>query len=380
LPTVRRSGPAGSGPGIHGESDISPSSGASGRLVPLKWVNIGIIGCGGIAQGAHMPGYSKLPKAKMVACCDVDAKKAKEAAGKFGIGKVFTDYRELVALDEIDAVSVCTPNFAHRDPTVAALEAGKHVLVEKPMAMNSTEARSMIKAAKKHGRKLMVGLNYRWGTGIQALKRFADAGEFGDIYFAKAQCLRRRGIPGWGVFIEKDKQGGGPLVDLGVHVMDAVLYIMGFPRPVAASGATYTKFGTRKGVIGLMGQWDPKKYTVEDYALGLVRFKGGETMFVETSFAANIERDVFNFGLLGTKAGCTLDPLKVYGERNGNLIDTAPVLPKGENTHEIETRKFVDCILKDTEPPVTGEQGLVIQKIMDAIYASAEAGGEVKIA
>ena len=346
----------------------------------MKRVNIGIIGCGGIAQGAHMPGYSKLPRAKMLACCDVDAKKAKEAAGKYGIAKVFTDYHELVALDEIDAVSVCTPNFAHRDPTVAALEAGKHVLVEKPMAMNSTEARSMIRAAKKHGRKLMVGLNYRWGTGIQALKRFADAGEFGDIYFAKAQCLRRRGIPGWGVFIEKDKQGGGPLVDLGVHVMDAVLYIMGFPTPVAASGATYTKFGTRKGVIGLMGQWDPKKYTVEDYALGLVRFKGGETMFVETSFAANIERDVFNFSLLGTRAGCTLDPLKVYGERNGNLIDTAPVLPKGENTHEIETRKFVDCILKDTEPPVTGEQGLVIQKIMDAIYASADAGGEVKIA
>jgi predicted dehydrogenase len=326
-----------------------------------------------------MPGYAKIPKARMVACCDIDRKKAEEAAEKFGIERVYTDYEELLSLDEVDAVSVCTPNFAHKAPTIAALEAGKHVLVEKPMAMNADEGLAMVKAAKKSGRKLMVGLNYRWGAGIQALKRHADAGEFGEIYYARAQCLRRRGIPGWGVFIEKDKQGGGPLVDLGVHVMDAVLYIMGFPRPVTASGATYTKFGNRRGVVGLMGQWDPRKYTVEDYALGLVRFSKGQTMFVETSFAANIERDIFNFALLGTKAGCTLDPLKIYGERNGGLIDTAPVFNKGENTHEIETRMYIDCILKDTEPPVTGEQGLVIQKIMDAIYASAEAGGEVKI-
>ena len=345
----------------------------------MKRVNIGVIGCGGIAQGAHMPGYSKLPKAKMVACCDVDAKKAKEAAEKFDIGKVFTDYEELIALDDIDAVSVCTPNFAHMAPTMAAMKAGKHVLVEKPMAMNAAEAKAMVKAARKNGRKLMVGLNYRWGAGIQALKRHADAGEFGEMYFARAQCLRRRGIPGWGVFIEKDKQGGGPLFDLGVHVMDAVLYLMGFPKPVAASGAIYTKFGTRKGVIGLMGQWDPKKYTVEDYALGLIRFKKGQTIFVETSFAANIEKDIFNFSLLGTKAGCTLDPLKIYGERNGNLTDTTPVFTKGENTHDIEMRLFVDCILKDTDPPVTGEQGLLIQKIMDAIYTSAEEGREVRI-
>jgi predicted dehydrogenase len=274
---------------------------------------------------------------------------------------------------------VCTPNFAHRDPTIAALKAGKHVLVEKPMAMNAREAAAMLRASKRAGRKLMVGLNYRWGAGIQALKSFADAGELGEVYFARAQCLRRRGIPGWGVFIEKDKQGGGPLVDLGVHVIDSVLYVMGHPRPVAASGATYTKFGTRRGVIGLMGQWDPRKYTVEDYALGLVRFRGGATMFVETSFAANIEKDVYNFHLLGTKGGCSLDPLKVYGERKGALTDTTPVFLKGGNTHEIEMAKFIECIVKDTEPAVTGEEGLAVQKIMDAIYLSAERREEVRI-
>lgn len=326
-----------------------------------------------------MPGYKKLPNVEMVACCDIDEKKAKEAADKFGIGKVFTDYKQLLKIKEIEAVSVCTPNIAHKEPTLAALRAGKHVLVEKPMAMNATEASAMVAAAKKHGRKLMVGLNNRWRADVQALKRFIDAGEMGEIYFAKAQCLRRRGIPGWGVFTQKNKQGGGPLVDLGVHIMDAVLYLMDFPKPTAVSGAAYTKFGTREGLVGLMGQWDPKKYTVEDYSLGLVRFENQATMFVETSFAANIEKDIFDFTLLGTEGGCTLEPARIFSEKNKTLIDISPVFLQGRSTHDIEMQKFVECVLEDREPPVTGEQGLAVQKIMDAIYRSAELGREVPI-
>jgi len=345
----------------------------------LRTLKVGIIGCGGIAQGAHMPGYKKLPNVEMVACCDIDEKKAKEAADKFGIGKVFTDYKQLLKIKEIEAVSVCTPNIAHKEPTLAALRAGKHVLVEKPMAMNATEASAMVAAAKKHGRKLMVGLNNRWRADVQALKRFIDAGEMGEIYFAKAQCLRRRGIPGWGVFTQKNKQGGGPLVDLGVHIMDAVLYLMDFPKPTAVSGAAYTKFGTREGLVGLMGQWDPKKYTVEDYSLGLVRFENQATMFVETSFAANIEKDIFDFTLLGTEGGCTLEPARIFSEKNKTLIDISPVFLQGRSTHDIEMQKFVECVLEDREPPVTGEQGLAVQKIMDAIYRSAELGREVPI-
>lgn len=345
----------------------------------MRTLKVGIIGCGGIAQGAHMPGYKKLPNVEMVACCDIDEKKAKEAADKFGIGKVFTDYKQLLKIKEIEAVSVCTPNIAHKEPTLAALRAGKHVLVEKPMAMNATEASAMVAAAKKHGRKLMVGLNNRWRADVQALKRFIDAGEMGEIYFAKAQCLRRRGIPGWGVFTQKNKQGGGPLVDLGVHIMDAVLYLMDFPKPTAVSGAAYTKFGTREGLVGLMGQWDPKKYTVEDYSLGLVRFENQATMFVETSFAANIEKDIFDFTLLGTEGGCTLEPARIFSEKNKTLIDISPVFLQGRSTHDIEMQKFVECVLEDREPPVTGEQGLAVQKIMDAIYRSAELGREVPI-
>ncbi len=343
-------------------------------------VKVGIIGCGGIAQGQHIPSYKKLENAKIIACCDVVEEKAKQAASKFDIPQYFTDYQDLLEIDEIDAVSVCTPNFAHRGPTVDALNADKHVLVEKPMAMNAEEAQAMVDAASKSSGNLMVGLNYRWRPDIQALKRFVDAGEMGEIYFAKAQCLRRRGIPGWGVFIEKDKQGGGPLVDVGVHVMDAAMYLMGYPRPVSVSGAAYTKFGNRKGVIGLMGQWDPEKFTVEDYALGLIKFESGASMFLETSFAANVEKNVFDVQLLGTDGGCSLDPPKIFSERNRTLLDTQPVfLKKKSSTHEIEIRKFVDCIANDQQPPVTGEEGLILQKIMGAIYKSAESGREILI-
>ncbi len=353
-----------------------PESLASGKM---KEVKIGIIGCGGIAQAAHIPNYQKLPQAEIVACCDIIKGKAEEAAEKFNIPRIFTDHRELLEIEEVDAVSVCTPNFAHMRPTVDALRQGKHVLVEKPMAMNAEEAQAMVDASVKSGRKLMIGLNYRWRADVQALKRFVDAGELGEIYHAKARCLRRRGIPAWGVFTQKDKQGGGPLVDLGVHVMDSAMYLMGFPEPKSVSGATYTKFGKRKGLVGLMGQWDPEKFTVEDYALGLIRFENGTTMYLEASFAANLEKSIFNFDLLGTEGGCSLDPPKIFTERNRTLIDSSPVYLKKANTHEIEIEKFVNCIIEDEEPPVTGGQGLLLQRIMDAIYRSAELGREVTV-
>ena len=341
-------------------------------------LKIGIIGCGGIATAAHIPNYLKIPEVEVAACCDIDYEKAKRVAERFSIPKAYRDYRDLLKQD-LDAVSVCTPNFAHMEPTVAALEAGKHVLVEKPMAMNADEAETMLRAAERSGMKLMVGLNNRWRSDVQALKSFVDDGVLGEVYFSKAECLRRRGIPGWGVFTQKDKQGGGPLVDLGVHIMDLALYLMGYPEAARASGATYTKFGTRGDVVGLMGQWDPKKFTVEDFALGLVRFKNGGTMFVETSFAANIGKDSFNLALLGTQAGLTLDPPRIYGEKHMVLTDTSPAMLREVNTHEVEMRKFVECILRDEEPPVTAQEGLALQRIMDAIYRSAELGREVEI-
>jgi predicted dehydrogenase len=279
----------------------------------------------------------------------------------------------------MDIVSVCTPNYMHKDPTVAALKAGCHVMVEKPIGMNAAEGRAMVDAANQAKRKLAMGLNMRQGAGGQALKRALDAGDMGEVYFAKSLALRRRGIPGWGVFGEKDKQGGGPLIDIGVHILDLTLWLMGHPKPVAVSGQCYTKFGKRHGVVGLMGQWNVETFTVEDFAVGLVRFENGATLSIEASFAANIERDFFDCKILGTEGGCQLDPLRIFTERNQTLYDITPYgLPKVD-THEQNIIKFVQAVRDGKEVPVPGEHGLMVTEIIDAIYESSDKGREVII-
>jgi len=347
----------------------------------VKSIGIGIIGSGGIAQGAHLPAYKALAEddVRVVAVADVRRETAEQAAKKFEVPHIYEDYRELLKRSDIDAVSVCTPNFMHKQPTIDALEAGKHVLVEKPLAINAAEGREMVAAARRTGKKLQAGLNNRFGSGPQALKRFIEAGELGSVYYARSQALRRRGIPSWGVFTQKDKQGGGPLIDIGVHILDLTLWLMGHPKPVAASGQTYTKFGKREGMVGLMGQWDTKSYTVEDFGVGFVRFENGATLTLESSFAANLEKEIFNCELFGTEGGCSLSPLRLFFERNQTLIDATPVFLPQVHTHQAEIKSFVEAIRNDTEPVVTAEQGLMVTEILDAIYRSADEGREVRI-
>src|SRR5207247_455321 len=201
----------------------------------------------------------------------------------------------------------------------------KHVLVEKPLAMNAREGQEMVAAAKKSGKKLQVGFMTRFSGQAQALKRFIDAGDMGEIYYARAQALRRRGIPGWGVFIEKDKQGGGPLIDIGVHILDLTLFLMGHPTPTHVSGITYAKFGKRDDVLGLRGQWDPKKFTVEDFAVGFVRFDNGATLTLESSFVANMEeQDRCTTQLFGTEGCCQYSPVKIYVDKNATRTHREP--------------------------------------------------------
>lgn len=350
-----------------------------------KPVGIGLIGTGGVARKQHLPAWQKLQaegKARLVAVCDVDEEKARAAAAEYGVAHVFTDYRQMLEMSEIGAVDVCTPNFQHKDPVLAAFGAGKHVLCEKPLAINAREGAEMVAAGHRAGKKFQVALNIRFGSAPQAVKRFIDDGKLGEIYYARAHALRRRGVPGWGVFTQKVKQGGGPLIDIGAHILDVTLWLMGYPKPVSVTGQTYTKFGTRADVIGLRGQWDPDNYTVEDFGIGFVRFENAATLTLEASFLANLEHDAMNTHLFGTEGGAFLDPFhgdktRIYREESGTLTDTTPVFLPAIGSHEAEIRAFVQAIVDDTLVEVPGEQGLIVTRILDAVYESSELGREV---
>lgn len=346
-----------------------------------KKVRIGVIGTGGIANGAHLPGYSQIPDdCEIFALCDIDPVALNKTLEKYPVQHTFADYKQMLAMPEIDAISVCTPNYVHYQPTIDALNAGKNVLCEKPIAMNATQATEMVATARKAGKILQIGYNNRFAPTNQTLKKFIDAGEIGEVYYARAQALRVRGIPGWGVFIDKSKQGGGPLIDIGVHMLDLTLWFMGHPKPTYASGITYQKFGKRDDIVGFMGQWDYKNFTVEDMAAALIRFDNGATVVLESSFVANLKQEVQNVTLLGSEGGAEAYPLSITQERHKSVFSFEPQIPnKNINTHYAEMKAFVECVRDGKEPLVTGEHGLMVAQIMDAIYKSSEAGHEVAI-
>ncbi|MFQ3549717.1 MAG: Gfo/Idh/MocA family oxidoreductase [Armatimonadota bacterium] len=345
----------------------------------METINVGIIGTGGIARGQHMPAIKKVEGVKILAVSDVNEDSAKSAAEEFDVNHVFTDYKKMLDMDELDAVHICTPNFLHMPPAVEALNAGKHVIVEKPIARNAIEGQMMVDAAKKNGKVFMVAQNYRFSSEAQTLKRFIDAGELGEIYFSRVLALRRRGIPSWGVFTDKEKQGGGPLIDIGVHVLDLAMYLMGHPKPISASGQTFTKIGNTPGHVGVWGPWDHTNYTVEDYAAGFIRFDNGTSMILESSFAANLGEEKMNVALMGTKGGAETGPLKIFSEKYETLIDITPAHMPKINSYEVEVKGFYDAIRNNAEPPVTGEQALNVMKILDALYESSEKSAEVII-
>lgn len=347
-------------------------------------LNVGIIGTGGIA-GAHIDGYQALPDwCEIVSLCDVVQERVDEVGERLGVGARFTDYEQMLSKGpKLDVVSVCTPNNHHKGPTVAALKAGAHVLCEKPMAGNAQDGAEMVEAAKKAKRRLMIGLNNRWGAAAQAVKSFIDKGALGHIYHAKAIATRRRGIPGWGAFTVKAQSTGGPLIDIGVHILDLTMYMIGFPKPVAVTGFVYDLIGTKKAAAKLPDawRWDNRKFDVEDYAVGLVRFEGGASLFLEAAWAMNQADEQFNFQVLGDKGGAQLSPPRVYGEQNGYLTNLEPVGYQEVATHREEIRLFLEAIRNgDKAPtPVPGEQALVVQRILDGIYESSARGCEVPL-
>ncbi|MFD1848612.1 Gfo/Idh/MocA family protein [Oceanobacillus bengalensis] len=343
-------------------------------------LRVGIIGAGGIAKDVHVPNYLKHPdKVKVVAVADISIDNAKSLATQYDIQHVFTDYKEMLETVELDAVSICTPNKFHAEATIAALQAGCHVLCEKPPAMTVEEAEEMEKEAEKAGKMLTYGLCYRYSAEVRTLKRFIDADELGHVYAARVHALRRRGIPGWGVFTNKALQGGGPLIDIGVHMLDTALYLMDYPEPDTVLGVTYQMLGNKKGV-GILGEWDYENFSVEDMARGLITFKNGASIIIESAFAANVEiLDEMSVTLMGDKGGADVFPLKINQEKHDTLIDITPsYLPK-KDRYELQIEQFIHTCLTGEEPISTARQGVFLQKIINGLYESAKTGEAVKL-
>lgn len=343
-------------------------------------VRVGFIGVGNIAQNAIMPAYLKQPDMEIVAVCDLNGERAEQVAKKHDVKHVYTDFNEMVKRDDIDAISVCTWNNAHAAATIAALQAGKHVLCEKPPAMTVAEAEAMRDAAKESGKTLMYGLVQRYRTEVQVLKEMMAAGKFGDIYFGKTSILRRRGTPlGW--FTDPAKSGGGPVIDIGVHLIDVTRYLMGSPNPVRVSANVFNKLGDyqTKGV----SRWtafdtDNLVFGVEDMAGGVIHFDNGASMIFDVSWAANVKEIGFHSQVVGTKAGASVDPFEIYSEDEGYLTDIKPVVNR-TNSFENEVRHFLDCIKTGATPVSNAEEGIAIQKILNGIYDSARLGKEVEV-
>ena len=293
-----------------------------------KKLRVGIIGAGNISH-CHMAGYQALGDAvEVIAACDIDEKKLDEYCKQYNIPNQYTDFHGMMAKEDLDAVSVCTWNSVHKDATIAALRGGANVICEKPMAMNTEEALEMLEVSKETGKLLQIGFVRRFGNDADALKEYIEADTFGDIYYAKATYLRRSGCPG-GWFGDKTRLGGGPLIDLGVHVIDLVRYLAGSPKAVSAYGATFNNLGPNRAVgkkaWEIAGNDDP--CTVEDFTTALIRFDNNFTVSVEASFNLNVKQDVGNIELFGNY-------------RNESSFGICGVIDKAAEMGVANTKKF----------------------------------------
>jgi predicted dehydrogenase len=359
-------------------------------------LRVGVIGAG--VGALHLAAYKQLPQVEIVALAGLDDERVQQVAVEYSVPQTYREYEDLLAAPGIDAVSICLPNALHAPVSIAALRAGKHVLVEKPLARSSAEAQAMIDAAREAERVLMVSFDKRYRGDTQWIKQYIDSGALGKIYYAKAHWMRRAGIPRLGSwFVSKELAGGGPLIDLGVHVLDIAMYLMGEPRPQAASANTYAAFGPR-GLKGWQGrqQFSNERlpYEVEDLATAFIRLEGDgthtdaqTTLLLEASWATHsTASDDFGVTLYGSEGGVELlvrdytydNTVRAFSDINGVPTEITPKIPRGSgHLHVIE--RFVGAVLEGTPPTPSATEGLRRVEVLAACYQSAQAGREVVI-
>ncbi|MFM7321371.1 MAG: Gfo/Idh/MocA family protein [Armatimonadota bacterium] len=358
---------------------ISDSSDA----VEAKPLRVGFIGCGGIAQ-THINYLSRIPGVSVVAGADIRPVALDHMHKAHGVSRdhLFEDYRTMLATvgNDIDAISVCTPNGVHAEAAIAAANAGKDILCEKPIAMNPTEAAAMAEAVHRNKVKFVMGFQHRYEPRSKYVRDLVESGALGKILYVRAQALRRRGIPNWGVFGRKELQGGGPMIDIGVHILDTAYSLIGTPNPITATGNTFTWHGDKPSdVKSQWPNWDWKTYTVEDLAVGMIRFDTGAMLTLESSFVSHIPEDVFDIQIFGEKGGVVWSTSETFTDYQTYMINAKPAFIPQWDMWEYKIRHFVEVVRdgRTNECPV--EHGVMVQKMLSGIYASAEAGREVSL-
>ncbi len=367
----------------------------------MKVIKIGIIGVGGVAQLGHIPSFLSLPDVRISAICDPNEKKLQQVSEKFCIADTYADYHRLIERDDLDGVSICTPNNLHAEISINALRSGKNVLCEKPFALNVKETEAIIDESKKSGKLFLGNFSQRFDQCIRIIKSYIDKGRIGHIYYSRCSYLRRKGHPGLGGwFTSRKESGGGSFIDIGIHVLDLGLYLMNFPKPVSVTASTYNYFSQR----AIDGGWPPagtrmgdnfhKEIDTEDFATALIKFDNHSTLLLEAGWAGYSEKGI-KISLFGERSGVELIKsaggddeglpllLRILEEFDGHLVEVNPVLPK-TFSYWVDTfpgfiRHFVGCIKKEQQPVVSLDDHLTIQKIIDAVYDSAETSREVRL-
>jgi predicted dehydrogenase len=347
------------------------------RRMTMKKLKVAVIGAGNIARSAHLPVYAKRDDVEVAAIVDWNLDRAKECAEKFGVEKVFSTAEEAFALEDLDMADICVWNKSHAPVAIAAAKRGLHILCEKPLAWDLADAYAMKEAVDKSGKIFMTGMMNRYRNDVQLLRQMVDDGKFGEIYYAKATYVRRRGTPlGW--FTDTQKSGGGPVIDIGVHCIDRTWYLMGCPKPVRISASTSYRIGDyqTKGV----SRWialdsDVTAFDTEDSACGVIHFENGASMMFEVAWAINLPPEETTY-IAGSKAGAILEPLTIFSEDSGYLTDNTPTFEKN-NSFADEIAHFIECVRENKRPISPIEDGIEVEKMLMGIYQSAREGKEI---
>ncbi len=349
------------------------------RKSPL---NVAVVGAGAIGLD-HIRSFQAHPSARVVALAETSPERGREAASAFGIPDVYTDYADLLGRSDIDIISIALPNYLHAPVGLDVLRAGKHLMIDKPMATNAVDAAKIIALARRRKLHLMVGQNMRFTPESQTIKRLVEKGKLGEVYHAKAKWMRRSGIPKMGTwFTQKALAGGGCTYDIGVHALDLALHLIDDFEAASVSGQTHTKFGDRGLGEGGWGKSDRdpgRPFDVDDMSMALIKMKSGRTVLLEATWAVHQPmRDEHTVQLFGTDGGATTSPAQFYKQtKTGYVVEELKTSASILTVNRMAN--FVDVVLGKAEPYVKPEQSLAVQKILDAIYKSSETGREVRI-